>query len=400
MFCRYLAGFALLLFAVTWKLWTPQTDFPQIPFFHVLVGVPGIVDWIGTAILAICLLGMLISGSPTTLRGWSLIFAVFGTVLVLLDQHRLQPWTYQFLVFAILIATCKTKSALFWMRWIVISIYIFSALSKFDYQFIHTVGSQMLSTLVGFLGMDSSTLPENARHWAVVALPCGELLIGIGLVFEKTRKLAVPLAILLHLTLLLVLGPLGLGHRPGVLVWNLFFVGQILILFGGLPCQDSTAAAPPTQPLAMEFIGSWVAVFVILFPVTQVFGICDHWPAWEVYAPRCSRAEIVGPIHEFTPEPDDAAPRQHHKPWLDVSQWSLSEIGVPVYPEARFQLAVAMAVAEKFDFDREFQVGIQSESNRRTGARKTVTLTGRDQMKMRASQFWLNTKARTIWLDD
>ena len=29
---KAMAGFGLLLLAITWRLWTPQTEFPQIPF--------------------------------------------------------------------------------------------------------------------------------------------------------------------------------------------------------------------------------------------------------------------------------------------------------------------------------------------------------------------------------
>jgi hypothetical protein len=398
-----LAGFTLLLFAVTWKLWTPQTVFPQIPFFLVLVEMPPLVDWVVGTFVAVCLTGMLIAKTQPRMRGWSFLFAVFCTGLVLLDQHRLQPWTYQFVVFALLIAACRSQSALFWMRWIVISIYLYSAISKFDYQFIHTVGEQMLSTVFGFIGLESSTWPEDIKSWLIIAFPLGELMVGAGLAAPKTRQLAILLAIGLHATLLLILGPWGMGHRPGVLVWNLFFIAQVVLLFRRMPSRSelgesaTSKAGSSTRPL--DFVGSIAAVTVILFPATQAIGICDHWPAWEVYAPRSSRAEIVNPNPEFESlsNPD---PESGREAWFDLAQWSLSELGVPVYPEARFQLAVAIAVSEKYDLDRRFQVVVKSESNRRTGERRSDRLNGRDQLVMRARQYWLNTKARTIWLSN
>ena len=36
-FLRVWACFGLALFAVTWKLWTPQNLYPQVPVFEVLV---------------------------------------------------------------------------------------------------------------------------------------------------------------------------------------------------------------------------------------------------------------------------------------------------------------------------------------------------------------------------
>ena len=60
-YCRIMAGFALLLLAVTWRLWTPQIVFPQIPFFEFLVSTPSTVDWVACAIVLVSLLGMLFS---------------------------------------------------------------------------------------------------------------------------------------------------------------------------------------------------------------------------------------------------------------------------------------------------------------------------------------------------
>ena len=391
----------MLLLAVTWKLWTPQTIFPQIPFFGKLVETPATVDWVALAILLVGLLGMLFSTSRSGLRIFSAIFAVSGISLVLLDQHRMQPWAYQFLVFAILIACLNTRSTLFWMRWIVISIYLFSAISKFDFQFTHTVGDQMLSTLVEFGGWDSSAWSAETRARLIVAFPLGELLVGLGLAIPITRRAGMAAAIALHVTLLLVLGPFGMGHRPGVLIWNLFFIAQTILLFGGDSSLDSSSGEPARQSSAAGFAGALVAIIVILFPATRMIGICDHWPAWEVYAPRSSRAEIESSedLGLPTPSTDQGTPWDN-EPWLDMPQWSLSRLGVPIYPQGRFQLAVAMAVEQKFNLDRGFQVSLKSESNRRTGARSTEELRGHDQLQMRASRYWLNTKARNIWFDD
>lgn len=209
-----------------------------------LVQTPAIVDWAALVLVLAGLIGMLFSKSRLGLQIASSTFALSGIGLVLLDQHRLQPWTYQFLVFAVLTAFSKPRMTLFWMCWIVISIYLFSAISKFDYQFTHTVGDQMLSTLVSFGGWDSAIWTAETRSRLITSFPVGELLVGLGLAIPQTRKAAIPLAILLHVTLLLMLGPLGMGHRPGVLIWNLFFIVQTVLLFGGITSTKPTAGEP------------------------------------------------------------------------------------------------------------------------------------------------------------
>ena len=56
------------LFAATWRLWTPQTVFPQIPFFAALRTVPGWIDWFALAGMLAGLLGLLFT--PGERRAW------------------------------------------------------------------------------------------------------------------------------------------------------------------------------------------------------------------------------------------------------------------------------------------------------------------------------------------
>jgi len=79
----------------------------------------------------------------------------------------------------------------------------------------------------------------------------------------------------------------------------------------------------------------------------------------------------------------------------DTLAWSEATLFVPVYPQARFQLAVAMADLQ--DYDEGYSITVKGVADRWTGNRETETLTGTDLMKMRASKFWLNTAPRKIW---
>ena len=70
---------------------------------------------------------------------------------------------------------------------------------------------------------------DSAR--LAILFPVGELVIGLGLLVPPTRRVAGCLAIAFHLTLLLVLGPWGLDHSHGVLVWNVVLIVQAYLLF-------------------------------------------------------------------------------------------------------------------------------------------------------------------------
>ncbi|MFK7765999.1 MAG: MauE/DoxX family redox-associated membrane protein [Mariniblastus sp.] len=377
-FCRVWAAFGLLLFAASWKLWTPQTEFPQIPFFEFLIQISGIVDWIaliGVVIsLAICAIGKsnLISISQ-------IAFAVSISILILLNQHRLQPWAYQFVVFAMILATMRARPALFWLRLIVISIYIYSAISKFDYQFVHTTGRKFLWSMSGLIGQDSSSWSDSLQNWITLSFPLVELLVGLALAFQKTRKLGIVAAVMTHALLLATL--IRLGHSPGVLAWNLYFIAQAVLLFGWHHVPRVNDIQQNPKPI--KFIGVATALFVLLFPMTRPLGICDHWIAWEVYAPRCSRASFLS----F----DDS------EPWSNLLNWSEATTGVPVYPQARFQLAVCLATKRRYELANRYAIDVAEPSNFWTGQRESVTMTRDDQITMFTDRYWLNLEPRSIW---
>ena len=107
----------------------------------------------------------------------------------------------------------------------------------------------------------------------------------------------------MHITLMLMLGPLGLQNAGSVLVWNLFFAVQLPLLFYPrkkvLPDRPENGAINTTLPaetfaenvdrfLPTQF---WVRILFILvafFPMASRFNWIDHWSGWELYASSSS----------------------------------------------------------------------------------------------------------------
>lgn len=442
---KLLAVFLLALIAATWKLWTPQVEFPQIPFLAVLVDAPGWLDWLLLMLVVLAATAALLaqpSQAASSARhlanglNWSLSWLMLaGSVigLVSLNQHRLQPWAYQFLVFALLFGMASPLTALRSMRWIVVSVYFYSALSKFDYQFTHTVGQQMFTTLADLAGIDTSRWSEATIAAWVGLLPLGELLVSIGLGLSLLlqskhpptatliSKVFAVAAILLHVALLFILGPWGLGHQPGVLLWNLFFIGQAWLLFGWTDREltyqlTSEIQREPAERCSIgERFAKVLGVIVIAFPLTQPWGLCDHWLAWEVYAPKSSRVRFDARVLDgmrfdnlqpgapsgrtFDADRQSTERRRTDDPRAnlrDLSRWSLESLGAPIYPQARFQLGVILAAAQWYGLDRDIAVTIEQESDRWTGQRESKAIRGKDQLQMQAARYWLNTRPRSL----
>lgn len=399
--------FGLLLMIVTWRVWIPQSDYPQVPLLRFVGSPPAAFQWgllaivVASLVIAACFLQRLSEKGKACLF---LTFVVAMTLLIVTDQHRLQPWAYQLVVYSVVLATIPSGAinrvrGIALLRILTISIYLFSALGKLDVQFIETVGQQFLDVALGFVGIGVQRWQGPVRAFMPVMFPVAELLIVFALAVPRFRPVGVGAAVILHVLLLLVLGPLGLRHQPGVLVWNLFFIAQVLLLFSGPRRHATTTSDPPNsgEPAQRSWTPLCVVVAVVLFPLLEPIGWCDHWPAWGLYSPRNSRAIVE--IHQagLRQLPANLRPYLANADagggWvqLNIDDWSLDAVSVPIYPQDRFQLGVAEFIATRYRLERTIRVRMLGMSNRWSGKRQSKTLTGRHQIVAAGNQFRLNS---------
>lgn len=410
---RWTAVSCLALIAATWRLWIPQTVFPQVPAFAILCTAPAWLDWI-------CL-GCLIVGLSVLAAGRSGTLNTSGCLLVLvsllaffcLDQHRFQPWAYQLWLFTAIWLCCGVNHRLNLMNWLLVSIYFYSALGKLDFEFLHTVGQQMLGAMANLVGQKLSGISASLKLALVAIFPVVELAIAVGLAGQTSRRVAGLFAIGLHLTLIVILGPLGLNHRLGVLIWNAQFVGLAYFLFVAkrISVPESEISERQLGPKIagwrngyLQTLCSALIAFVIVMPSTERFGIWDHWPSWALYAPHSSRvvvevaapsvrrlpAELVALINRPTPEAD-AMPV-----WVSIPMdaWSLQSLATPIYPQSRFQLGVARQVASVVDSEFQVRVTVLGPAGRFTGRRQSTILEGNSEIANAGGNYWFNTIPR------
>ncbi|WP_145116023.1 hypothetical protein [Gimesia panareensis] len=428
--------FALTLLGTTWQLWIPQTRFPQIPLFEWVSALPAGIDWLTFGIMLATAGGLLLfSLVPILLKrseqepaaGWQrscgLLFLSAYAVSVLFDQHRLQPWTYQFAL-GLLVLTClKPPRAIRLMRLFVISIYLYSAFSKCDASFVQTLGRQLAEGLFSAVGISTAFWSPKTLGWIAATFPVGELLVAAGLFFRRTRKPALVAAIGMHVCLMLAIGPWGLNHYRGVLIWNIYFIIQDLLLFTAnqtLDCprtakteaQISEESLSPGRATVLERVPLLLVWLAILAPLLEPTGYFDHWPAWGLYASRHdrvvllvneqARAQLPASLQPFVDPP------QPLSPWcrVRVERWSLAELGAPLYPQARFQLGVAIGVGRllqqlpETEASPRIKLLFEGAANRWTGKRNVSEYTGLKEIEALSDRFWLNTVPRPLTLSD
>jgi hypothetical protein len=430
---------ALGLIAVTYRLWLPPdwSNFPQIPATALLIKAPAWCDYAAIIGLAVSLLiamlnslavGCMRSGDMklTRLHQSSVVaILVFGIALVLLNQHRLQAWFYQLLIYCGVFLLSNSSQQLLWLRRIVLSIYVYSALGKLDFEFAHTTGQELLGAAFRTMGLTISDWSAVDRITLALGLPLTELLLGIALgwaLFKPQvnsgvsnngsggwgrvlRALPGLFTCLFHL-LLSGLLLWQLRHSWGVVLWNLQFAIQAILLFV-LPTLEfrrlsagnrTEASTQPRRMLDNALIILLVATMAM--PVLERLGYWDHWPSWALYAPHSSRVAVSVAPHAVEHLPKELRSilaelsTDDSELQIPLGQWSLNSLGVPVYPQSRFQLGVARYLASRLESQYAISGQLLSSADRFTGDRQSQILRGVDQLKKASDRFWLNSQPR------
>ncbi|MDX1966801.1 MAG: hypothetical protein SFV23_06500 [Planctomycetaceae bacterium] len=416
---RLLGLGALALLAATWKLWTPQDVFPRVPLFY--WAPPRWLDWFSLGIMVAGLIGLLIHRRIPERRLAATLTACGFALQFIADQHRLQPWAWQFFILALVIALADDRTILGGWRWLVISIYAYSALSKFDAAFLSETGPQLLQPLLQTTSYrrpwslsQVDQILQIVMPYASAMLPIGEAVVAILLAISSLRRLGLFFSWLMHLSLLAILGPLGLNHSWGVFLWNVFFIFQNWNLFAfrlGRPADrlSTRLTANTSSRVAKCVLGA-----VYLWPALYPWGCCDAWLGWAVYAPL--HEEVVALIEVEPLDSSSSMPMELKRSFgrldfglgtnlppfvgtreLVLNHWSLRTVGAPSYPEARFQSAVALALLREGHVTR-LELVVKSRPSRWTKLVQTRTrMSSISEIWNYAGTFWFNAYPECVY---
>lgn len=446
----------LLQCASSAGLWWPGAGawFPCIPLAGVLVPLdspwPDRLTAIGLLAATLSLLYRQLPVAARRTSGTSVATGaaviLLGMLAVLLNQHRGQVWWWHAAGMVLLAdATAPAQTLRRWRRFVV-SIYLWSALSKLDRAFAATHGSLLMQTLLQFAGIQARWWPAAAQESLGWFPPVFELLAAVLLIFRQTRPIGLCSVLSMHAALLLVLSPWGLHHSLGVLLWNATFLVQDVLLFRGpggrvrgsavAPVHSAVAADGPhsaardaggwaqtgmsrfgsTTPLVRRWRDIAAAALAIV-PGLWYAGLLDDWPAWAVYAARTPRVSVQIRSDAANGPRFPSHLRRYLRvvpataEWLalDVDRWSLDAVGAPKYPGERFSVGVAIALAERIGADavrvtvhprtarsRDTGEAGGGKRTRRATGEYAHTSTGLQELERRAADFWINARPRAV----
>lgn len=284
------------------------------------------------------------------------------------------------------------------------SVYIYSALGKFDYQFAHTVGQDFLRTAASVIGGLPDGFDEPLRAKLALMLPTIELIAGVGLLFPLTQRICGIIVIGMHTSLIAILGPWALGHSVGVIVWNAALIFQSYWWMVRRNDDPNIHTQPQNEnPIANRHpisLANVVTIPIILFamvaPMTERWGFWDHWLSWSLYSPHTSRVDVqihrsaIGKLDDnlfqFVEAEDDDDGWQS----FSMAAWSLKSRGVPIYPQSRYQMQLAIELAKRQNLDQDIRALERSMSNRWTGRRQETPMLGRSAFESQGRVRHLN----------
>ncbi len=314
----------LVMMIYTPKLWITTKDFPVIPLFNWLPIPKYPLDYILAITFFISLLTYLFKPK----RWLGILLVILYLFLALVDQNRLQPYFYQaFLsIFIISFFEDKTtpKKVVYLLMLIFIATYFWSGVHKanglFYAEWMHAIQKHF------------SFIPKILLQVFTYAVPWLEAVMGVLILFNKTRKFGVAFIITMHLFIISLLLILGYGFN--VIPWNAQNILSVIILFWSF---KSTSI---TEIFTNYFNYKKALVLFITFalPFSNFFGYWDHLLSYSFFSSKLHYYYI-----EINDKLEDKLPKNiqkyyrynNNKPRLYLNEWAGDVNRVLFYPEDR-----------------------------------------------------------------
>lgn len=353
---------------LSWRLWISSRLFPLSPVSGFLPSIFFPLDYIWF----VSLLGLLLMISIVTQpRRLILIFLALSGLLSLWDQTRWQPWFYQYLFMLAAIGLYAWKraeaenhrTALNACRLIVISMYLWSGLQKLNVNFVREIWPVMAGPMLRLLPEALKKLPPVLA----LAIPLIEILMALGLITRRYRKVSVIFAIAMHVFILLLL--FSSGENTVVWPWNVAMAVFVLILFWE---DKETGARNILVPKS-----GFHAVVLLFFGVLPALSFIDLWDSYlssALYSGNTDQAVVyVSPaVIDRLPVAIRSHIWQSSQPFfLDINRWAYGELNVPVYPEPRIYRNVTRQICAYAEGSPDIRLRILKKPDPLTGERES-----------------------------
>ena len=335
-----MAFFFIIEILLCWKLWFPiDREFPMMSAFSWLdfsIGIPG--DGILSLAILISLLFILID----KYKSLAIVIMVSCLLVTILeDITRFQPWVYMQGALLILLSFNKKgreNAILSGALLIVALIYMWSGIQKLNLGFLRDTFPWLLSTFEFNFQIEPDQ-PLTSFNYLFALVPLLEFSIGLFLLIPKTRKIGIIIGLLMHLFIMLSLGPTGHNWNLIVLPWNLCLM---LFLIQFYSQKEPIKITEGIKSFKLNYI---ILILFGIMPALNFIGYWDNTLSGSMYSGTHSDVAFYFDSDSETDLPkfrkagttvveNDYSDYSTSKTWL--TYWSVYDIKVPPYPAHRY----------------------------------------------------------------
>ena len=257
-------------------------------------------------------------------------------LLAFFDQTRMQPWVYQYLlIFAVY---CRhdwendderaAERTIGLAQIVIAGLYVWSGIQKMNFNFSHEI---LPSLLIPLQNLFPSRQPPY--NFLGIAIPVVESLAGIGLLFRRTRKVAVCLAVSMHVFVLSLL--IAQNYNSLVWVWNLTLIFALVFAFwrNGVSLKETFVAGKIS-------FGKLIVATSLCLPLLNFFGCWDSFLSGALYSGNVEipAIRISDDVYEKLPRAAQSVvfrTKSGDQQILPLFEWSINDTNAPVYLERR-----------------------------------------------------------------
>ena len=252
---------------IGWKLWVSERLFPVVPPFDFLY-MPAAVHWF-LLITVAALLIILIFNPGNKYLQIGLLTAEL--VSCLLDQNRWQPWEYQYLFIVVIsiINHHQKQKIITCIAFIMAATYLYSGLGKLNPGFLILFWDKMV--LAQYFKIGNALINHPYIYYCGYIIGVIEILAAAGLFFLKTQKISAAALIMMHLVILILLGPFGLHYNKIIWPWNMLMMVQLWLIF----------LNKETVPININALWKgWNKIIIICWGVLPALNYAGLWDSY------------------------------------------------------------------------------------------------------------------------
>lgn len=337
--------------------------FPRAPL---LSGLPAYFSSFDYLLSILLLIALTLAAASRRPRRYLVAAVALTALLVVLDQTRLQPWVYQYLIMLAALACERPGAAdvataepiLAANQLVVATLYFWSGAQKLNWSFGHEV-------MPGLLEQAGIHLPAAYASYlpaASVGVAVCEALMGAALLVRRTRQAAVLLALGMHLLVLLML--IAASSNSVVWAWNIGMMVMVALLFWRFDQRlDYRALRRFRGADASSHVARVVLIVCGLAPALSFVGWWDMYLSAALYS-GTTPVGVIRISERVGEQLPVSAQQQIFKTrsgelMLPLYEWSLAELNVPPYPETRVYRQLARQVCEDAEERQEIELVVK-----------------------------------------